>query len=125
MTDTSKGPDEGPPDHAPDLDDDQGFDLGSLLAQAQSLQERLVEAQAAVAEKIVEGQAGGGVVRVRATGGLDFQAVTIDREVVDPDDVQMLQDLVLAAIRDVVAKANELNQEAIGGVGGPLGGMLP
>lgn len=129
MTMTPRDPDGD--DHHHDEHDDAGgggvagFDFGDLLAQAQSLQERIVDAQAAVAEMVVEGQAGGGVVKVRTTGALDFQAVVIDPSAVDPTDVEMLEDLVLAAVRDAVAQANELNQEAIGGFGGALGGMLP
>ena len=105
-----------------------GFDLGGLLAQAQSVQQQLVEAQARVAAQRVEGQAGGGVVRVTVTGGLEFTSVTIDPGAVDPADVEMLQDLVLAAVRDAVGKVNELNAEAMqtmgGGLGGAFGGLL-
>jgi hypothetical protein len=67
------------------------------------------------------------VVRVEATGGLEFRSVTIDPTAVDPDDVEMLQDLVLAALHDVVAKANETQSGAMGGVdlgGLDLGGLL-
>jgi len=102
-----------------------GFDLGDLLASAQQMQQQMLEAQARVAEQVVEGQSGGGVVRITATGGFDIQDVRIDRSVVDPDDVEMLQDLVLAALRDTLAKVNELNQQAMGGLGGALGGLLP
>ena len=103
-----------------------GFDFSQLLAQAQTMQQQLLEAQQKAAEQVVEGQAGGGVVRIRVTGGFDFQQVTIDPSVVDPNDVEMLQDLVLAAMRDALAKINELNQEAMGGLaaGGGLGGLL-
>ena len=99
-------------------------DLSALLQQAQAMQQQLMEAQAQAAEQIVEGVAGGGVVKVRVTGGMDFQEVTIDPSAVDPDDVEMLQDLVLAAIHDAVARVNELQQESLGGLGGALGGML-
>jgi len=102
-------------------------DFGALLAQAQQMQQQLMEAQAAVAEQEIEGQSGGGVVKVRCTGGLEFEQVTIDPAAVDPSDVGMLEDLVLAAVRDAVAKANALNQEALGGLGalgGGLGGLL-
>lgn len=102
-----------------------GFDLGGLLAQAQSMQQQLLDAQAKVAEQTVEGQSGGGVVRVEVTGGFDFRAVTIDPSVVDPGDVEMLQDLVLAAVRDALTKVNELNAQAMGGLGGGFGGLLP
>jgi DNA-binding YbaB/EbfC family protein len=101
-----------------------GIDLSSLLAQAQSMQQQLLEAQSRAAEQVVEGQAGGGVVRIRVSGGLEFQDVTIDPSVVDRDDVDMLQDLVLAALRDALAKINALNEEAMGGLGGALGGLL-
>ena len=104
-----------------------GFDFSELLAQAQSMQQQLLDAQQKAAEQVVEGQAGGGVVRIRVTGGFDFQQVTIDPSVVDPADVEMLQDLVLAAMRDALAKINDLNAEAMGGLtaGGGLGGLLP
>lgn len=102
-------------------------DLGGLLGQAQKMQEQMVQAQAAAAETVVEGRAGGGVVRIEATGGLEFRSVTIDPSAVDPDDVDMLQDLVLAALHDAVAKANEAQAGAMGGLdlgGLDLGGML-
>ncbi|MBW3614044.1 MAG: YbaB/EbfC family nucleoid-associated protein [Actinobacteria bacterium] len=102
-----------------------GFDLGDLLAQAQDLQQQLLDAQAAVADRVVEGQAGGGAVKVRVSGDLTFDSVVIDPAVVDPDDVEMLQDLVLAAVRDAMAKVNQLQSEALGGFGGAMGGLLP
>ena len=98
----------------------QGFDLSALLAQAQSMQQRLLDAQAHLAEEVVEGHSGGGVVKVTVTGAMEFRDVTIDPKAVDPDDVEMLQDLVLAAIRDAVAQVNELGQEAMGGFSGLL-----
>lgn len=104
-----------------------GFDLSQLLAQAQTMQQQLLDAQAKAAEQVVEGQAGGGVVRIAVTGGFDFQQVSIDPSVVDPSDVEMLEDLVLAAMRDALAKINDLNAEAMGGLtaGGGFGGLLP
>jgi nucleoid-associated protein EbfC len=99
--------------------------MNDLMKQAQKMQEQLMEAQAAAAEQVVEGQAGGGVVKVTVTGGMEFQAVHIEPDAVDPDDVAMLEDLVLAAIHDAVAKVNELSQQAMGGLDlGGLGGML-
>ena len=99
-------------------------DLSQLLEQAQAMQQQLMEAQAAAAEQVVEGVSGGGVVKITVTGGMDFRSVTIDPQAVDPDDVEMLQDLVLAAIHDAVARVNELQQDSLGGLGGALGGML-
>ncbi len=108
------------------MGDSQGApDFGQLLKQAQAMQEQFLQARAQAAEEEVEGQAGGGVVKVRVTGGFEFQEVTIAPEVVDPDDVEMLQDLVLAAIYDAVAKVGELQQRTMGDAGlGGLGGLL-
>ena len=99
--------------------------MNDLLKQAQKMQEQLMEAQAAAADQVIEGQAGGGVVKVTVTGGMEFQSVQIDPDAVDPDDVAMLEDLVLAAIHDAVARVNELSQQAMGGLDlGGLGGLL-
>lgn len=99
-----------------------GADLGGLLSQMQQVQQQLMDAQAATAATVVQGRSGGGAVVVTTTGGLEFRAVTIDPAVVDPNDVDMLQDLVLAAIRDAVEQANNLNSQTLGGLG--LGGGL-
>jgi nucleoid-associated protein EbfC len=95
----------------------EGPDLGGLLSQMQQMQQQLMEAQQSAASEVVEGQAGGGAVVVRVTGGMEFQDVVIDPSVVDPHDVDMLQDLVLVAIRDAVGRANELSRQALGGLG--------
>ena len=101
-------------------------DMNALLKQAQQMQEQLMEARASAAEQEVEGQAGGGVVKVRVTGAMEFRSVSIDPAAVDPDDVGMLEDLVLAAIHDAMAKAEKLNESAMGGfdLGGLGGGLL-
>jgi DNA-binding YbaB/EbfC family protein len=99
--------------------------MNDLMKQAQKMQEQLMEAQASAAEQVVEGQAGGGVVKVTVTGGMEFQSVHIEPDAVDPDDVAMLEDLVLAAIHDAVGKVNDLSQQAMGGLDlGGLGGLL-
>ena len=103
---------------------DQGPDLGALLQQAQHMQQQLMEAQAAAAEQVHEGVAGGGAVHVTVTGGMEFRSVTIRPDAVDPNDVEMLQDLVLAALHDAVNKVNAAQQQALGGLGGALGGLL-
>ena len=104
-------------------------DINSLLKQAQKMQQQLMEAQAQAAEQVVEGVAGGGVVKVTVTGGMEFRSVSIDPAAVDPDDVEMLEDLVLAAIHDAMSKVQDLSQQAmggldLGGLGGGLGGLL-
>lgn len=114
---------ESPPTESPEPG--QFPDLGGLLRQAQQMQEQLVEAQASLARQQVEGSAGGGMVRVVVSGGLEFLSVTIDPAVVDPDDITMLEDLVLAAVRDAMAKVEELGGQALGGVGPDLGGLTP
>jgi nucleoid-associated protein EbfC len=105
-------------------------DMGELLRQAQKMQEQMMEAQAAAAEQVVEGHAGGGVVKIRVTGAMEFRSVSIDPEAVDPDDVEMLEDLVLAALHDAVSQVQQLQQGAMGAMGGvdlggvDLGGLL-
>ncbi len=98
--------------------DDATPDMGSLLGMAMEMQQQMMAAQEEAADTIVEGQAGGGVVRIEVTGSLEFRAVHLDPTAVDPDDVEMLEDLVLAALHDAVARVNELTEAA-----NPLAGM--
>lgn len=95
-----------------------GGGLGDLLAGAQ----QAMAASQAAASQEVEGSAGGGMVRIVATGGGEVRSVRIDPAVVDPDDVEGLEDLVTAAIRDLNARVNELHQQAMSGA---MGGMDP
>ncbi len=98
-----------------------GMDLGGLMEQAQAM---LAGAQEAAAE-VVEGSSGGGMVRVEVDGGFNFHSVAIDPSVVNPDDVEMLNDLVLAALRDAATQLQEGQSEAMGGMDlDGLGGML-
>lgn len=100
-----------------------GLDLGALMEQASAMQAQLQAAQEQVAETVVQGVAGGGVVKVEVTGGFEFRSITIAPEAVDPDDVEMLQDLVLAALHDATARIQEIQQGSVdlGGFGGLLG----
>jgi DNA-binding YbaB/EbfC family protein len=95
-----------------------------LLASAQEA----FAAQAEAVNQTVEGTAGGGVVKVTMTGGGEVTGLELAPEVVDPDEVEMLQDLILAALRDAGAKATALQQQALGALGqidfGSLGGSL-
>lgn len=98
-----------------------GMDLGAMMEQAQAM---LAGAQEAAAE-IVEGSSGGGMVKIEVDGGFDFHSVKIDPSVVNPDDVDMLNDLVLAALRDAATQLQEAQSDAMGGMDlGGLGGML-
>ena len=92
-------------------------DLGELVAKVQELQEHIARAQAAAAAETVEGSAGDGAVRVLMTGSLDAAGVRIDPQVVDPAAVDLLEDLVLAALHDATAKARALGQNALGDLG--------
>jgi len=120
VSDTPETPDGEPGASVPGLPDLErlGGDLGGLLAQAQDM----MALQADAASKEVEGVAGGGVVRIRATGTGEVLAVSIAAEAVDPDDVPMLEDLVLAALHDMSARVMEIQREAMGPLGGLLGG---
>ena len=95
-----------------------------LLASAQEA----LSAQADAVNQVVEGTAGGGVVQVTMTGGGEVTGITLSPQVVDPDDIDMLQDLIVAALRDATAKVTELQRTALGALGqfdlGSLGGLL-
>ena len=97
--------------------------MQQLMKQAQKMQQQMMEAQAQLAETQVTGTAGGGLVTAVVTGSGDVVSVKIDPKVVDPDDVESLEDLVVAAIRDGVSQAQELQQSTMGPLAGGLGGL--
>jgi nucleoid-associated protein EbfC len=97
--------------------------MQQLMKQAQQMQQQLMAAQQELTTVEVEGSAGGGLVRATMTGGGELTAVTIDPKVIDPDDVETLQDLVVAAVRDAARAAGDLAQEKMGPLTGGLGGM--
>ncbi|MCL6637262.1 MAG: YbaB/EbfC family nucleoid-associated protein [Alicyclobacillus sp.] len=88
--------------------------MNQLMRQAKKMQEELMKAQAALAEQSVEGSAGGGAVRVTMNGHKQVVGLHIAKEVVDPDEVELLQDLILAALQDAAQKADELAEAALG-----------
>lgn len=94
--------------------------MQALMRQAQRMQEEAMKASQEVEETEVEGQASGGLVKVTLKGNKTPVAVNIDPSVVDPDDVEMLEDLVLAAFNDAAAKADALKQEKLGRFGGMM-----
>ncbi len=100
-----------------------GGNMQQALKQAQAMQRRLQEAQQKLAEEEVTGTAAGGMVEVTLTGDKSPVAVSIKPEAVDPDDVEMLEDLVLAALSDALKKADDLTQQIMGTMGN-LGGMF-
>ena len=97
--------------------------MQQLMKQAQKMQQQMVQAQAELAQAEVTGTAGGGLVSAVVTGSGDVVSVKIDPKVVDPDDVESLEDLVVAAIRDGVTQAQELQQSTMGPLAGGLGGL--
>jgi nucleoid-associated protein EbfC len=97
-------------------------DLQMIMQQAQKMQEQLIAAQAELASAEVTGQAGNGLVQVTMTAAGDVRAVRIDPRVVDPDDVETLQDLVVGALQDATRAAQQLQQEKMGPLAGGLGG---
>ncbi len=107
-----------------------GFDLGGLLEHAQAMQQQMQEAQETQANTVVEGSSGGGMVRIEMTGAGEFRSVSINPEAIADGDAEMLEDLVLAALRDATAKVMDIQQESmgefampdIGGLGDLLGG---
>ncbi len=82
--------------------------MGGLMKQAQKMQARILKIQEEMAEKTVEGTAGGGMVTVTANGRQEILSIKIEQEVVDPEDIEMLQDLVLAAVNEALKKAREM-----------------
>jgi DNA-binding YbaB/EbfC family protein len=97
--------------------------MQQLMKQAQQMQQQLMAAQAELAELEVEGHAGGGLVRVTMTGAGELKSVVIDPSAVDPDDVETLQDLVVAAVRDGARAAADLTQTKMGPLTGGAGGL--
>jgi|SRR2546423_307390 nucleoid-associated protein EbfC len=97
--------------------------MQQLLKQAQKMQRDLAAAQDELAASEVEGSAGGGLVRATVTGAGEVLSVRIDPTVVDPDDVETLEDLVVAAINDATRQAAELQAERMGPLTGGLGGL--
>ena len=97
--------------------------MQQLMKQAQKMQQQMIEAQEQLASAEVEGSAGGGMVKATVTGTGELTALTIDPSVVDPEDVETLTDLVVAAVRDASRAAQELAAEKMGPVTGGMGGM--
>lgn len=98
-------------------------DMSALLAQAQQVQQQLMEAQEALANSEVNGQGGGGLVQVTMKGSGEVIGVRIDPKVVDPDDMETLQDLVVGAIKDASQQVTLLAQSKLGPLAGGLGGL--
>jgi DNA-binding YbaB/EbfC family protein len=97
--------------------------MQQLLKQAQKMQQDMMAAQEALKDEVVDASAGGGMVTVQATGDLHIKSITIDPQAVDPDDVELLQDMVMAAVNEALRAAQELAASKLGGLAGGLGGL--
>lgn len=94
--------------------------MGDMMKQAQKLQARMLKMQEDLAEKTVESAVGGGMIKVVANGRQQVVSIRIDKEVVNPEDVDMLQDLMLAAVNDALAKSQEMVSSEMGKLTGGL-----
>jgi nucleoid-associated protein EbfC len=97
--------------------------MQQMLKQVQKMQEEMMAAQESLKDEVVDASAGGGMVTVRVSGDLNFKSITIDPEAVDPDDVELLQDMILAAVNEALRSAQELATSKLGGIAGGLGGL--
>ncbi|MCG8552600.1 MAG: YbaB/EbfC family nucleoid-associated protein [Desulfobacterales bacterium] len=94
--------------------------MNSMMKQAQKLQKKMLQAQQDLATKTVEASSGGGMVKVMANGAQKIESIVLEKEVVDPDDIEMLQDLVLAAVNDALKKSQEMVSAEMGKLTGGM-----
>jgi DNA-binding YbaB/EbfC family protein len=95
--------------------------MGNLMSQMQKLQEEMAKTQAALADEELTVSAGGGMVTVVVTGQQQIRAITVNPEVVNPEDVEMLQDLLLAAVNDALDQSRKLQEDRLGALTGGMG----
>ncbi len=99
------------------------MDMNKMLKQDAEMQAQMAQAQEELAGEIVEASVGGGMVKVKATGAGELVAVKIDPAAIDPEDPEMLEDMVLAAVNEALRNAQDLMQSKLGGAMGGLGGL--
>jgi nucleoid-associated protein EbfC len=100
-----------------------GIDLGAMMKQVQQMQAEMSEAQEKLKDEVVEASAGGGIVKAKMSGDLRLLELAIDPEAIDPDDADMLQDMIVAAVNEAIRSAQELAANRMGNLGGGLGGL--
>jgi nucleoid-associated protein EbfC len=98
-------------------------DMNQMLRQVQQMQAEVMKAQEQLKAEVVEASAGGGMVTVKMTGDLELKEITIDPGAVDPEDVELLQDMVQAAVNEAIRSAQELAASKMGQATGGLGGL--
>jgi len=99
------------------------MDFEKLMQQAQQMQQEMTKAQAELANETVEASAGGGMVKVKANGALEILEIKISAEAIDPDDPELLADMVLAAVNEALRSAQKLVETKLGGAMGGLQGL--
>jgi DNA-binding YbaB/EbfC family protein len=99
------------------------MDMNKMLQQVQQMQEQMAKAQEELATETVEASAGGGMVTVKATGALEIAEIRIAKEAIDPDDPEMLADMVTAAVNEALRSAQSLAESKLGGMVGGLGNL--
>ena len=99
-----------------------GLDINAMLKQVQQMQSEMTEAQEKLKDEVVEASAGGGMVKVKMSGDLRLLEISISPEAADPEEVEILQDMVLAAVNEGLRSAQELAASRLGGIAGGLGG---
>ena len=92
-----------------------------MMAKLQQMQQQVLKAQEELNEQTVDGSAGGGAISITVSGGLKVQSLKIEPEVVDPNDIEMLEDLVTAAVNEALAKVQALQMQQLGGLAGQFG----
>ena len=97
------------------------IDINKLMQQAQQMQQEMAKAQEQLASESVEASAGGGLVTVKATGNGEITEIKVDPKAIDPDDPELLEDLVLAAVNEALRSAQSLAQSKLGAMTGGLG----
>jgi nucleoid-associated protein EbfC len=100
-----------------------GVDLNSMMKQLQQVQADMASAQEKLKDEVVEASAGGGMVKVKMSGDLRLLEVAIDPDAADPEEVEMLSEMVMAAVNEALRSAQELAANKLGGVTGGLGGL--
>ncbi len=101
----------------------QRRNVNKMMQQVQKMQQEMQRAQEELARETVTASAGGGAVKATMTGGLELVSIEINPEVVDPEDVEMLEDMVTAAVNEALSSAQELASRRLGGITGGLGDL--
>jgi DNA-binding YbaB/EbfC family protein len=100
-----------------------GFDVNALMKQAQQMQTEMLKAQEGLKDEVVEASAGGGMVKVKMGGDLTLREISIDPDAIDPEEAELLSEMVQAAVNEGLRAAQELATSKMGGITGGMGGM--